>query len=251
MDLALGEIVAERKDIHNSEVPKVCQACESRHRGICGVLSPDELTAVAKYTRQVHYQAGDELIADTEEITSFANVISGVVKLTKMLEDGRQQVVGLQFAPDFLGRPFSKQSKLSAEAASDVDLCRIPKSTLENMISQSTAFEHKLLEQTLRELDEARDWMVTLGRKTAAEKVASFLYSIAVHIDPTIERDHTNAATFDLPLTRADIADFLGLTVETVSRQLTKLRTSKVVEITNNRHVSVPDMKVLKSHCGG
>lgn len=241
----------ERKDIHNSDIPKVCQSCEARHRGVCGVLTPQELTAVAKHTRQVHYRPGEELIGDAEEITSYANVVRGVVKLTKMLEDGRQQVVGLQFAPDFLGRPFSQKSKLSAEAASDVDLCRIPKSVLENMIAENTSFEHRLLEQTLRELDEAREWMVTLGRKTAAEKVASFLYSIVVHIDPSIERNHATTATFDLPLTRADIADFLGLTVETVSRQLTKLRTDKVIEITNNRHIIIPDIERLKNRNGG
>lgn len=240
----------ERKDIHNSDIPKLCQSCEARHRGICGVLTPQELIAVAKHTRQVHYRPGEELIGDAEEITSYANVIRGVVKLTKMLKDGRQQVVGLQFAPDFLGRPFSQKSKLAAEAASDVDLCRMPKSVLEAMIADSPTFEHRFLEQTLRELDEAREWMVTLGRKTAAEKVASFLYSIIVHIDPAIERNHATTATFDLPLTRADIADFLGLTVETVSRQLTKLRTEKVIKITNNRHITIPDIERLKSRNG-
>ena len=239
-----------RKDIHNSDVPKLCSSCEARHRGICGVLTPQELTEISKHTRQVSHKAGDELIGDSEPVTSYANVMRGVVKLTKMLEDGRQQVVGLQFAPDFLGRVFSGRSKLSADAASDVDLCRFPKPALEKLVAGNSALEHKLLEQTLRELDEAREWMVTLGRKTAAEKVASFLYSIAIHIDPKIERDHADTTTFDLPLTRADIADFLGLTVETVSRQLTKLRTDKIIEVTNNRHVIIPDINRLKNRCG-
>ena len=109
------------------------------------------------------------------------------------------------------------------------------------MISDNPDLERRLLEQTLKELDEARDWMVTLGRKTASEKVASFLYLIATHIDP-MRRSTMGRATFDLPLTRADIADFLGLTVETVSRQLTRLRTDAVIEITNNRHVNIPDL---------
>ena len=238
-----------RKDVHNSDVPNLCISCEARHRGICGVLTPQELTEISKHTRQVSHKAGDELIGDSEPVTSYANVMRGVVKLTKMLEDGRQQVVGLQFAPDFLGRVFSGQSKLSADAASDVDLCRFPKPALEKLVAGNSALERKLLEQTLRELDEAREWMVTLGRKTAAEKVASFLYSIAIHIDPNIERDHADTTTFDLPLTRADIADFLGLTVETVSRQLTKLRTDKIIEVTNNRHVTIPDITRLKNRC--
>lgn len=239
-----------RKDIHNSEIPVICRACEARHRGVCGALSVEELVVVAKQARQVSHKAGTELIGESETISSFANVMKGVVKLSKMLEDGRQQVVGLQFAPDFLGRPFSSESNITAEAASDIELCQFPRSSLEVMMADNPGFERKFLEQTLRELDEAREWMVALGRKTAAEKVASFLYSIAMHIHPIKEESDANSVTFDLPLTRADIADFLGLTVETVSRQITKLRTEKIVEVTSNRHITIPDLKRLKSRGG-
>jgi CRP/FNR family transcriptional regulator, anaerobic regulatory protein len=180
---------------------------------------------------------------------TYANIMRGVVKLSKMLSDGRQQLVGLQFAPDFLGRPFVNESPVTAEAASLVEACRFPRATLENMISHNPDLERRLLEQTLKELDEARDWMVTLGRKTASEKVASFLYLIATHIDP-VRSTTLHRSAFDLPLTRADIADFLGLTVETVSRQLTRLRTDGIIEITNNRHVNVPDLDALQDRMG-
>jgi CRP/FNR family transcriptional regulator len=89
--------------------------------------------------------------------------------------------------------------------------------------------------------------MVTLGRKTAAEKVASFLYLLATHIDPT---ENSAVAAFDLPLSRADIADFLGLTIETVSRQLTKLKADNVIEIANYRHVNINDLAQLRVRCG-
>jgi CRP/FNR family transcriptional regulator len=114
---------------------------------------------------------------------------------------------------------------------------------------ESPELEHRLLKQTLNELDEARDWMVTLGRKTAAEKVASFLLMIARNIDPTLD-PATNATSFELPLTRADIADFLGLTIETVSRQLTRLRTDGLIRIENNRHVTVTNLTRLASRSG-
>jgi len=84
--------------------------------------------------------------------------------------------------------------------------------------------------------------MLTLGRKTAQEKVASFLYLIAMHINP--EHD-AKAISFELPLTRSDIADFLGLTLETVSRQMTKLRKDEIILIGSNRHVEVPDLARL------
>ncbi|RUX91544.1 helix-turn-helix domain-containing protein, partial [Mesorhizobium sp. M7D.F.Ca.US.004.01.2.1] len=89
----------------------------------------------------------------------------------------------------------------------------------------------------------------TLGRKTAAEKVASFLLMIARNIDPTLD-PNTNSTSFELPLTRADIADFLGLTIETVSRQLTRLRTDNVIRIDNNRHVTVDSLARLASRSG-
>jgi len=232
-----------RKDIHNSEIPVLCQACEARHRGVCGALSPVELQQLASKAIRREIAPGTELAADEEQVSHYANILGGVVKLTKILEDGRQQIVGLQFAPDFLGRPFKASSRTNAEAATSVQVCSFPRSAIDNMIKQSPQLEHKLLQQTLDELDEAREWMVTLGRKTAAEKVASFLYLIATHINP--ENDKADSITFDLPLTRADIADFLGLTIETVSRQMTKLRKAGVIEIENNRHLTVPDMARL------
>lgn len=236
-----------RKDIHNSDLPVLCQSCEARHQGICGSLDPEQLVALSKSTRRVHREAGDELLADAMPIASFANVLRGVVKLTKVLEDGRQQVVGLQFAPDLLGRPFATESRVTAEAASDVDLCLIPKPVLEAMLQESAPLERRVMMQALRELDEARDWMVTLGRKSAAEKVASFLYLIATHIDPA---DAAGATIFDLPLSRSDIGDFLGLTVETVSRQISRLKADGVIEIVNYRHVTVPDLTRLRLRCG-
>lgn len=235
-----------RNDIHNSDLPILCQSCESRHQGICGALSAEQLTILARQTRRVHHAAGEELLGDAMPITGYGNVLRGVVKLSKVLEDGRQQVVGLQFAPDLLGRLFAKESRVAAEAASDVDLCMVPKAAMENLVRENPALEHRIMLQTLRELDEARDWMVTLGRKTAAEKVASFLYLIASHIDPS----KGEVTTFDLPLSRADIGDFLGLTIETVSRQVSKLKADGVIEIENYRHVSVPDLARLRVRCG-
>ena len=241
-------MAADRKDIHNSDVPVLCRSCEARHRGMCGVLEPQQLVALAKATHKARHEPGTELIGESTQIESYANVMRGVVKLTKVLEDGRQQVVGLQFAPDFLGRLFGHENAIAAEAASTVDLCVVPKRALEGLIEENPALEHRLMQQTLRELDEARDWMVTLGRKSAQEKLASFLYLLATHSDPVAELK--DGARFELPLTRADIGDFLGLTLETVSRQISKLRQLGVIVVTNNRQVEVADLRHLQALCG-
>jgi CRP/FNR family transcriptional regulator, anaerobic regulatory protein len=236
-----------RKDIHNSNIPIRCVSCEVRHKGMCGALTGDELLSLSAHTRLVTHEAGEELAGERMPVESYATVISGVVKLTKTLEDGRQQIVGLQFAPDFLGRLHANENGVSAEAASDVHLCRVPKAAMERLVKSTPALAERLMEQTMRELDEARDWMVTLGRKTAAEKVASFLFLIATHLDPEATGD---SRRFDLPLSRADIADFLGLTIETVSRQMSKLKSEGVISIVANRHIEVAKLSKLKACCG-
>ncbi|MHA6691461.1 Crp/Fnr family transcriptional regulator [Devosia sp. A449] len=233
-------------DIPKPDLALLCQSCESRHQGICGALTPVQRAALVRHSRRVQRAPGELLLADAEPISSYGIVLRGVVKLSKVLEDGHQQVVGLQFAPDLLGRLFARESRVTAEAASDVDLCLVPKSAMEALVRDNPALKHRLMLQTLRELDEARDWMVTLGRKSAAEKVASFLYLIASHTEPAA----ATLMTFDLPLSRADIGDFLGLTIETVSRQMSKLKADGVIEVENYRHVSVPDMARLRVRCG-
>jgi len=237
-----------RQDIHNSSVPVLCVSCEARHRGLCGALEPAQLTELARSTRVVRHEAGEQLIREADEPGAYANVMSGVIKLTKTLEDGRRQVVGLQFAPDFLGRLYGTENRLGAEAASDVELCRVPRGALEKLVAESPALENRLMRQALRELDDAREWIVTVGRKSASEKVASFLYLIATHANPrAIER---GSVSFRLPLGRADIADFLGLTIETVSRQLTRLKKDGVIGIDRLRDITVPDLERLLVRCG-
>lgn len=237
-----------RQDIHNSEVPKLCQACEARHMGVCGALSSDQLIKLSKHTTKHSQPSDHELIAGGEDISTYSNIMSGVVKLVKLMADGRQQIVGLQFAPDFLGRPFKRQSGISAEAATDVRLCSFPAKVMDDLIDESPELEHRLHEQSLKELDEAREWMLTLGRKTAAEKVASFFFMIANHIDPEAKSKNSDIV-FEIPLKRADIADFLGLTIETVSRQITKLRKSGVIEIEHNRTVIISNLDRLERAC--
>ncbi|MDQ0326197.1 CRP/FNR family transcriptional regulator [Rhodopseudomonas julia] len=207
---------------------------------------------LSELTRRSHRQVVEpgKTLLDAEQPTStYSNVLAGVVKLSKMLPDGRQQIVGLQFAPDFVGRPFSPESSLKAEAVTSTVLCTFPRQLLERMISESPELEHKLYLQALDELDDARDLLLTLGRKTARERVATFLLMIARH-SPHAEGSEDGGTGFELPLTRAEIADFLGLTIETVSRQLTKLKGSDVIRVEQNRRIRVPDMELLEAETG-
>jgi len=205
-----------------------------------------------RIARQKIVPAGQTVSSDAEEGTAFANIVSGVIKLSKTLADGRQQIVGLQFAPDFLGRTFAAANPHTAEAATNVELCVFPKNDFEAVLAKYPGLEHRLFKDTLDELDAAREWMLLLGRKTAQEKVATFLLLLAQRASE-IGCSHTedmNFAQFHLPLTRADIADYLGLTLETVSRQMSKLSASNVISMADSREIIVPDTEILESLAG-
>ena len=233
-----------------SELPAKCEKCIVRHRAICAVLSEEELKDFNKIARQRIIPAGQVIAAEDDIV--FANIMHGVVKLTKTLTDGRQQIVGLQFPPDFLGRIYSEETPYFAEAATKVELCAFPKAGFEVMLKRYPGLEHRLFQNTLDELDSARDWMLLLGRKTARERVATLLLMIARRA-PHIGCHHLpemDIHRFSLPLTRADLADYLGLTLETVSRQITNLRTAGIIELADNREIIVHDMEALEQIAG-
>lgn len=224
-----------------------CDACAVRHRALCGALDREEINQLNAIARRKKVAEGQIILSDDEEPDYFANVVTGVVKLSKTLSDGRQQIVGLQFPSDFLGRPYQKRSPFFAEAATEVELCCFPKSQFETLMHNHPGIEHRLFEHTLDELDAAREWMLLLGRKSAEEKVASFLLLLARRSQQI--GCHGSAgmgfARFELPLTRADMGDYLGLTIETVSRQMTRLRTRNLIKLEAKRWITVPNLDNL------
>ncbi|MBY3137132.1 Crp/Fnr family transcriptional regulator [Rhizobium laguerreae] len=228
--------------VSDAGTPVACASCKARHGVVCGALSSGQLRELGRQSLRRKVDAGSEIIAQGSESSVHSNIMRGVVKLCKVMPDGRQQIVGLQFAPDFVGRPFVRESTLSAEAATDAEICVFPRNLLDRMISETPKLQRSLHDQALKELDAAREWMLTLGRRTAGEKVASLLYLIATRAEPQT----ATITAFDLPLSRAEIADFLGLTIETVSRQMTTLRKSSVIRIENFRHITVPHMDELE-----
>lgn len=235
-----------------SDVVQCCAHCTVRHQAVCGAMDDQQVRKLAQIAHRKKIPAGRAIISDEESVGFFANVISGAIKLTKMLPDGRQQIVGLLFAPDFLGRAYSKNNPYTAEAATEVELCTFPRAAFEELVKEYPDLQQRLLQQTLAELDAARDWMLLLGRKTAEEKVASFLYMLSRRslMKAYMGKVPRGRATFELPLTRSDIADYLGLTIETVSRQLTRLKTSNVIHLTTSRFVMVPDLGCLAQAAG-
>lgn len=229
-----------------------CANCAIRHRAICGALSNGEIQSLSRIAHSRTLTPGETLMSDAEPTEYFANVISGVVKLLKTSADGRQQILGLLFPTDFLGRAYSTENPYFAEAATAVEICCFPHQAFEKLLTDHPDLERRLFERTLSELDAAREWLFVLGRASAEEKVASFL-SMMARRAPNLDYAEKNAgapAHFLLPLTRPDIADFLGLTNETVSRQFSKLNKRGIIRLVTSREVVVPDLTRLAETAG-
>jgi CRP/FNR family transcriptional regulator, anaerobic regulatory protein len=219
-----------------------CSQCVVRNRAICAGLLPDELKVLGRLGRKQLFERGQTVVWEGEESLIVANVIKGVLKISMSMSDGREQIVGVVFPSDFIGRPFGKASPYSVTALTDAELCIFTRTAFNTFAREHPELEHKLLQRTLEELDRAREWMLLLGKKSASERIATLLLEMSTRLSE--QGCHTNIATlnrFDLPLDRQQIGDLLGLTIETVSRQMTKLKNAGLIELPDRKHVIIND----------
>ena len=205
--------------------PLGCIGCESRTLGICGALQGEQLLELSRMSHKKCVESGSRIGRVVSSEDTFGVILSGVVSLSKNLPDGRHQIVALQFAPSFVGRPFRPLDDIEVSASGQVRICTFPRRSFETMLSNNGDLEHRLLAETLTKLDDTRDWLMALGSKTALERVATYLEMIAVH---TAKSSHADR-DIPMPLSRGEMADFLGLTIETVSRKMTELRKMKII----------------------
>ena len=227
----------------------ICAECPALDNGLCQALHDDELSRLGGVTWQRKFPAGHVIHAEGEIPSSFCAVLSGVVKLTKSLPNGNQQIVGLVRNGDFLGRPFGGEARASAVAASEVKLCLFPRASIEALAVQSSAVKDWLFEHVADELEKAQEWIMLLGRMTAEQKIAVFLLTV-IRDQRTQEPDAKCPPAHirvELPLSRTEIADYLGLTIETVSRQITRLRERKVVTVGNARSMVLHQPELLEA----
>ena len=131
-----------------------------------------------------------------------------------------------------------------------MQLCCFRRLPFQELLGSTPHVSQRLLEMTLDELDAAREWMLPLGRKTAREKIASFLSIIARRDAAQSQPAKGHGVAFDLPLTREAMADYLGLTLETVSRQMTALKNDGVIKLDGKRRIIVPDFAALMDETG-
>lgn len=189
---------------------------------------------------QNRYNAGAHLFFEGDTSENVYEIRSGVLRLTRVLENGRRQVIAFGLPGDIVGFPNGDLHHTNCDAITKAEVISHRRKTLESGAGDPALHQH-LLQAALREISAMQDHFMMLARKSALEKVASFLLVLSRRMGTPI----ANYSTFALPMMRADIADFLGLTIETVSRTFTLLRKAGIIALQSPQTVLVRDMQRL------
>ncbi len=243
-----------RSRLLEAAVPRVagpadspCSACAIRHLTICAGLQAEELHQLAAIVTNQELDPGQGLFDECEPARNVYNVTAGTMKIYKLLPDGRCQITGFLFPGDFLGLANKEIYAFSAEAVNHVVLCRFNRRKLEDLLERVPGMEKRLLAMASHELAVAQEQMLLLGRKSAKERVASFLLMLSGN---AARRGQANNPV-SVPMSRADIGDFLGLTTETVSRTFTQLRKTEVISLEPGGSVNFLNREALSEIAEG
>lgn len=217
-----------------------CFDCSVRSLAVCGVLESAPLRDFKQTGITVHYDAGETVVFECDVAASVFSLTGGLLRLSKLLPDGRRQIAGFLFPGDFLGITMEEEHAFTAEAVAPSTLCRFPRARFDEFVVAHPSLERRLYAVAAHELAAARQQLVLLGRKTATERVASFLLMLANRCCSAPQVEVT------LPMSRTDIADYLGLRIETVSRELTGLKTSRIIRLTGRQTLQILDRERLQ-----
>jgi CRP/FNR family nitrogen fixation transcriptional regulator len=187
------------------------------------------------------YRRDEEIFGEGEEPTYVYQVVSGAVRTYRLLSDGRRQIEEFHFAGDCFGLEAGLERRTTAEALAPTVVRIVSRSQLTERAAQDADMARQLWKMTAQDLRRTQDHVLMLGRRSATERVAGFLLDLA-------ERASTPLA-LELPMSRQDIADYLGLTIETVSRTFTQLQGSGLIALMGSRRVQLSDRQALCDLC--
>lgn len=208
-------------------------------------LRSDPLAALdplAAAGARIAVKRGEEIVAEGNAAEYCYKVVSGSVRLVKLVADGRRQVCEFLVAGDFIGLTADADHYFSAEATADSVLMRYPRRQVESLIASTPALAQHVHKLTTTGLQRAYERMVLICHKSAQERIAWFLLEMG--------KRSAGSDTFLLPMTRADIADYLGLVIETVSRVLTQFKVAGTISIRNINRITLVDRDALEAATG-
>ncbi len=210
-----------------------CDDCPVRDLAICRALGNHCTERLATITSPVLLNAKQVLFIEREPAACHYTIVKGVLSTSKVIGDGRRQITGFLFPGDFVGVAVDDHYSCTAQAVTSAELCRMPRQPFKGLIAEFPALMHRLLDVVSSELGAAQHHMLMLGRKNAEERLASFLLHLSRRAPRRGEVD--NPVT--LPMSRGDISDYLGLTLETVSRTFAALRDRGLIELRGRQRI--------------
>ena len=191
-------------------------------------------------------KTGKTLFAEGDDADTVFEVVQGILKLYKLLPDGRRQIMGFVSTDKLIGFGDDDSYPYTAEAVTEVTLCRYSRNQFDRLLDEVPGFARRVLAARSQDLQSAQDQMLLLGRKTAIERIATFLLHLG-----KLQLASSGGTSLLVPMTRADIADYLGLTIETVSRSLTKLKRDRIINLPEAVRVTVVDRDRLEELAAG
>jgi CRP/FNR family transcriptional regulator len=198
---------------------------------------------LARIARTRTCREGETILAEMEESTFVGTVIAGILRMQKTLNDGRQQIVGLLLPSDMFGRIFAQRSHVSIEAATDATLCCYPRSGFEAIMRRHPELAERLMLAVLKDLWSAQDWMLLLATQTVTERVATFLLMLLRRRPAPFSRGKAGGrTTIAVPISRRDMAAYLGTTAESISRSVQEMARQGAIEIIDPRHFRLLDL---------
>ena len=212
---------------HHHEPANTCVDCKVRSVSVCAALDVCDLGALEAAAEHAHFLEREPIVLQGDPASAVFNVIEGTVRVYKLLPDGRRQIIGFLLPGDFMGLGLSARYAFSADAVSPVTACRFECGAFKALTEAKPHLLRALLDAAMHELALAQDHMVLLGRRTAEERVATFL----IGLRDRMQRLGGGELRIPLVMTRTDIADYLGLTIETVSRTISKLARERAIVV--------------------
>ena len=221
--------------------PAPCRTCPILEDSLCLPLPAEQRHGLRRLARGRLVPQGQLIFGEGDEAVWFASILAGVVKLFRAVPGEPEQIVTFMYPPQFLGYTSGGAHRYSAAATTDVELCIYFRSDFHSMLEESDVFRRRILEKTAQELELAREWVVMLGGKSSYQRVAGFFSIFA-------QRNKSNYGTkvqFTLPVSRSELAAYLSMELETVSRNITILKRKNLIELKSTREVVVPNIERL------
>lgn len=218
-----------------------CDGCASRLNGMCHPLDAAALDDISSDSERTRLEAKSILFREGDPALRAFSIVEGVVKLSRLLADGKQQVVGFRFPGDIIGFGTQRTYAFDAELLTAGQFCRVERGKLDQLLRRYPLMERRLLDLCLEELGRTQDHLVTVGRRSAGSRVATFLLGLSeVH-----RRRGLSSGELPMPMTRSDIGDFLGLTLETVSRTFAAFKRQGIVAEPGHQRLRLLDTAAL------